>query len=73
MTTGFVSAIAILQMLDRNPGKKMSDLKRALPVTYGSPTMSPYCADTEKYAVVDKVTAEYQALAAGSKRSSASR
>ncbi|MFO1187881.1 MAG: phosphomannomutase/phosphoglucomutase [Alphaproteobacteria bacterium] len=60
---GLVSALAILDMLDRNPGKKMSDLKRALPVTYGSPTMSPFCPDTEKYGVVDKVTAEYQRLA----------
>ncbi|MFZ1991242.1 MAG: phosphomannomutase/phosphoglucomutase [Alphaproteobacteria bacterium] len=60
---GLVSAIAILQMLDRNPGKKMSDLKRALPVTFGSPTMSPYCSDTEKYGIVDKITAEYRALA----------
>ena len=33
-------------------------------MTYGSPTMSPYCADTEKYQVVDKITAEFQALAA---------
>jgi phosphomannomutase/phosphoglucomutase len=61
---GIVSALAILDMLDRNPGTRMSELKRALPVTYGSPTMSPHCPDTEKYAIVDKVTAEYQRLAA---------
>jgi len=59
---GIVSALAILDMLDRNPGSAMSDLKRALPVTYGSPTMSPYCSDTEKYGVVKKVTAEYRKL-----------
>jgi phosphomannomutase/phosphoglucomutase len=59
---GIVSALAILDMLDRNPGTRMSDLKRALPTTYGSPTMSPHCPDTEKYGVVDKVTAEYQRL-----------
>jgi phosphomannomutase/phosphoglucomutase len=59
---GIVSALAILDMLDRNPGQRMSDLKRALPVTYGSPTMSPTCPDTEKYGVVDKVTAEYKKL-----------
>jgi phosphomannomutase / phosphoglucomutase len=64
---GFVSALAILQMLDRNPGVKMSDLKRDLPVTYGSPTMSPHCPDTEKYGVVDEITAEYQALAKAGK------
>jgi phosphomannomutase/phosphoglucomutase len=59
---GIVSALAILDMLGRNPSSAMSDLKRALPVTYGSPTMSPHCPDTEKYAIVDKVTAEYQRL-----------
>ena len=34
---GLVSAIAICDMLDRNPGKRMSDLKRALPKTWGRP------------------------------------
>lgn len=57
---GIVSAIAILQMLDRNPGKSMADLRRDLPQTWGSPTMSPYCADEEKYGVVDRVIKEYQ-------------
>ena len=56
---GLTSAIAILQMLDRNPEKKMSDLREALPKTWGSPTMSPLCADETKYGVVDRVVAEY--------------
>ena len=60
---GLVSAIAILQMLDRNPSKTMADLKNDLPKTYGSPTMSPYCSDTEKYDVVDRIIAEYKGLA----------
>ena len=47
-------------MLDRNPGKSMADLRRALPKTWGSPTMSPYCADEEKYGVVDRIIAEVQ-------------
>ena len=55
---GLVSAIAILQMLDRNPGKTMADLRKALPKTWGSPTMSPYCADEEKYGVIDRIIAE---------------
>src|SRR4029078_11258989 len=38
---GLISALAICDMLDRNPDKKMSDLKNALPKTWGSPTMSP--------------------------------
>ena len=31
----------------------MADLYRALPKTWGSPTMSPHCADEVKYGVVD--------------------
>ena len=54
---GLVSALAILDMLDRNPGKTMADLRRALPKTWGSPTMSPHCDDEKKYAVVENVRA----------------
>jgi phosphomannomutase/phosphoglucomutase len=52
---GLVAAIALLQMLDRNPGKKLSDLRKSLPKTWQSPTMSPKCADEAKYGVVEKV------------------
>jgi phosphomannomutase/phosphoglucomutase len=58
---GLVSAIAICDMLDRNPGKKMSELKGALPKTWQSPTMSPYCADEAKYGVVDAVVRHFEA------------
>jgi phosphomannomutase/phosphoglucomutase len=61
---GIVAAGAILSMLDRNPGKTLSALKKALPVAYTSLTMSPHCADEVKYKIVDDVVAEYQALAA---------
>ena len=61
---GILSAIAILQMLDRNPDKSMADLRRDLPKTWGSPTMSPFCADEEKYGVVDRVVQEYVDLKA---------
>ena len=54
---GFVTAIAVLDMLDRNSDKSMADLYRDLPKTWGSPTMSPHCPDELKYAVADKVTA----------------
>src|SRR5689334_9001228 len=49
---GLVAAAAILAMLDRNPGKKLSDLKKALPQAFTSLTMSPHCADEVKYQVV---------------------
>jgi phosphomannomutase / phosphoglucomutase len=61
---GFVTAIAILDMLDRNPGKSIADLYRDLPKTFGSPTMSPHCPDEAKYAVADRVTARFQAMQA---------
>ena len=61
---GFVTAIAILDMLERNPGKSMADLYRELPRTWGSPTMSPHCADEAKYAVVDRVVARFEAMRA---------
>ena len=60
---GLVAAAMVLAMLERNPGKKLSDLKKALPIAFTSLTMSPHCSDEGKYAVVEKVTAEYQALA----------
>ena len=57
---GLISALAICDMLDRNPGKSMADLKNALPKTWGSPTMSPHCADETKYGVVDQVVKHFQ-------------
>ena len=61
---GLTAAAAILAMLDRNPDKSMADLKTALPVAWTSLTMSPKCADEVKYGVVDRIVAEYEALAA---------
>ena len=48
---GLLTAIAVIEMLDRNPGRSMADLYRDLPKTWGSPTMSPHCADELKYGV----------------------
>jgi phosphomannomutase/phosphoglucomutase len=59
---GIVTAIAVCQMLDRSPGKSMADLYRDLPLTYGTPTMSPHCDDELKYGVVDKVVADFEAM-----------
>lgn len=61
---GLVSAIAILDMLDHNPDKTMADLRRDLPKTWGSPTMSPHCDDEIKYGVVDKVVARFKEMQA---------
>ena len=59
---GLVTAIAILDMLDRNPKKSMADLYRELPRTWGSPTMSALCADDFKYDVVDRVTTRFKSM-----------
>lgn len=61
---GLVAAGAVLAMLDRSPGKKLSDLRKALPVSFSSLTMSAHCDDEVKYGVVDQVVAAYQALTA---------
>ena len=61
---GIVTAIHIIDMLDRNPGKSMSDLYRDLPKTWGSPTMSPHCDDEIKYAIVDRIVARFKAMQA---------
>jgi phosphomannomutase/phosphoglucomutase len=61
---GVVTAIAVLDMLDRNPDKTMADLYADLPRTWGSPTMAPKCADEVKYGIVDKVVRRIEAMAA---------
>lgn len=61
---GLVAASWILAMLDRNPGKKLSELKDALPVAYTSLTMSPHCGDLVKYEVLERIVKEYVDLAA---------
>jgi phosphomannomutase/phosphoglucomutase len=59
---GLLTAIAVIEMLDRNPGRSMADLYRALPRTWGTPTMSPHCADGVKYAVVERVLDEVRSM-----------
>ncbi len=57
---GLIFALAVCDMLDRNPTKSMANLKNALPKTWGSPTMAPHCADEVKYGIVDKVVVLFQ-------------
>jgi phosphomannomutase / phosphoglucomutase len=57
---GLIFAFAVCDMLDRNPGKSMADLKNALPKTWSSPTMSPHCADEIKYAIVDEIVRHFE-------------
>ncbi|MAC80165.1 MAG: phosphomannomutase/phosphoglucomutase [Rhodobacteraceae bacterium] len=55
---GMRVAVEICKLMDRNPDMKMSDLRKALPRTWSTPTMSPYCGDTEKYDVLDRIVAK---------------
>jgi len=61
---GLVAAIAVLEMLDRAGGKKMSELVADLPKTWGSPTMAPFAPDDKKYGIVDAMVKEYEGLQA---------
>jgi phosphomannomutase / phosphoglucomutase len=61
---GLIAAFAVLDMLDRNPDLTLADLRRALPRTWQSPTMSPHCDDELKYAVVDRVVEHFQKVTA---------
>lgn len=65
---GVLTAVTICRMMDRNADKSLSDLKDALPKTWGSPTMGPYCPDDKKYQIVDDVIKTFEAKhAAGEK------
>ena len=61
---GLLTAIHVLEMLDRNPDKSMADLYADLPKTWGSPTMAPHCDDESKYGIVDQVVAPFQDMQA---------
>ncbi|MHA6265004.1 phosphomannomutase/phosphoglucomutase [Arenibacterium sp. CAU 1754] len=60
---GMRVAVEICKLMDRNPDMSMSDLRKALPKTYATPTMSPYCPDTEKYDVLERLVAKLVAKA----------
>ena len=59
---GILSAIQVCEMIDKNLPKKMSGLISELPITFQSPTMAPYCQDSEKYKVVDIMIKKIQHL-----------
>lgn len=60
---GMVVARELCLMVDR-AGAPMSALRKALPPVWTTPTMSPWCADTEKYAVIDRIVARFEEFAA---------
>jgi phosphomannomutase/phosphoglucomutase len=62
---GLITALAVCDVLGRNPAKTMAELYDDLPHTWGSPTMSAHCADENKYALVDKVSQRFVDLRDG--------
>jgi phosphomannomutase/phosphoglucomutase len=58
---GMRVALEICKLLDRNPDHALSDLKAQLQPAYTSPTLSPYCPDTQKYDVLDRIIADLEA------------
>ena len=60
---GMRVAVEMCKVLDRNPSKSMSDLKHALPKTWSTPTMSPFCPDGEKYQVLERLQKKLVELA----------
>ncbi|WP_415404170.1 phosphomannomutase/phosphoglucomutase [Tateyamaria sp. SN3-11] len=60
---GMRIAVELCKLMDRNPDARMSDLYAALPTTYATPTMAPYCADDEKYDTLARIVARLQAMA----------
>jgi phosphomannomutase/phosphoglucomutase len=61
---GLIFALAVCDMLDRNPDKSMADLRKALPKTWGSPTMSLHCDDEKKYGIVEQIVTHFEAARA---------
>lgn len=61
---GLLAAIAVCDLLDRNPDRKLSELKDALPKTWLSPTMSPHCPDEDKYRVAAAAVEHFKAAQA---------
>ena len=61
---GVNSAIQVCHLLN-DQNKKMSELMKALPNTFQTPTMSPFCKDEQKYKVVDEMVKEVQKLKKG--------
>lgn len=59
---GLMSAISVCRLLDRNANQSLADLKNALPKTWLSPTMSPFCPEDKKYGIVDQTIALIQKM-----------
>ncbi len=48
-------AVEICRILDRHATQSIAQLRDELPKSFAMPALSPYCADTEKYQVIDSL------------------
>ena len=58
---GINSAIHVCHLLN-NENKKMSEIINKLPNTFQTPTMAPFCEDSEKYKVVDNLVQQVKKI-----------
>ncbi len=58
---GINSAIQVCKLLNKGE-KKISEILKELPATYQSPTMGPFCKDSEKYQVVEQLADEIRKI-----------
>ncbi len=58
---GITSAIQICHLLN-SENKKISSIINALPKTFQSPTMAPFCKDEEKYKIVEGLVKQIQEI-----------
>jgi phosphomannomutase/phosphoglucomutase len=57
---GLKSGIEVCRLLDAE-NARLSELRKAMPVTWQSPTIGAHCPDERKYEVVERITREYRA------------
>ena len=58
---GINSAIQVCNLLN-NDKRKISEIVKSLPKTYQSPTMAPFCKDSEKYIVIEKIVSQIEEI-----------
>jgi len=59
---GLRVAVELCKLMDRNPTMSLSELHGALPVTYATPTLSPYCPDDLKYDVLSRIVGQLKQM-----------
>ena len=58
---GINSAIQVCHLIN-NENKKISEIINDLPITYQTPTMAPFCKDSEKYDVVKDLVSKIEKI-----------